>query len=49
MQIDIGRQMQWWQSRECVGGGVTSSLLKIVDDFIATRRETIARQPDCDF
>lgn len=30
------------------GGGVASSL-KIVDDFIAMRQETIARQPDCDF
>lgn len=32
----------------CMEGWVASSL-KIADDFIATRRETIARQPDCDF
>lgn len=48
MQIDIGREMQWWESGDCVWRGVASSL-KIVDDFIAMRQETIARQPDCDF
>ena len=48
MQIDIGKEMQWWESRECVWG-VAASLLKFVDDFIATRQETIARQPDCGF
>lgn len=32
-----------------VGVGGVASSLKIVDDFIATRCETIIRQPDCDF
>lgn len=39
---------EWGVCMEGVGGGVTASL-KIVDDFIAMRRETIVRQPDCDF
>lgn len=50
MQIIIGRETQWWESEDCVwGGGGIASSLKIVDDFIATRLETITRQPDCDF